>query len=460
MPVGSARCSSKATQTWLRGSVQVAEDIGPNDYSVGCWVNLDSGITQNTHGFSIGGDNASSGGGLSRPGSWQFYTSTVGYKIKWRSEQGIGGDIQDPSAYTPGTWVFCVATRDHVTKIVTLYTQGVAVATFTPAANFDFSNGNGFGGAGWPVILAVDQNNNPTAQLLGNITHCWIAKRCLTAAEVLHMYQCQLAPDAAILALGTDLLSYWKLNQTSGNITNGDAGLVDHGTKGSTLTVRAGTPTWETATPFSTPTADAGGPYIACSTSPVNINGAAATPCSDTGIVWTTSGTRTFDNANILSPVYTPSVADYALGLGSVTLTLSVTGSGNPVTVQDTATLTFSVPPVANAGGTYQSSGGDPVDLLSASESNASGRLWTTAGDGTFTDPTVLIARYTPGPGDITNLGTVLTLTVNGNPPCGTDQDQAIIVIDPRSEPPRRPNTGVPERRPFRGRTKLVNAFR
>ncbi len=55
-------------------------------------------------------------------------------------------------------------------------------------------------------------------------------------------------------------------------------------------------------------------------------------------ILWNTSGTGTFNNANILQPVYTPSAEDIANG--SVILTVSATGAGNN-TLSDSMTLSI-----------------------------------------------------------------------------------------------------------------------
>jgi hypothetical protein len=61
-------------------------------------------------------------------------------------------------------------------------------------------------------------------------------------------------------------------------------------------------------------------------------------------INWTTSGTGTFDDPTIMQPVYTPGEEDGVLG--SVTLTLTLTGSGSDE-VTDEMLLTFNSGPAA-----------------------------------------------------------------------------------------------------------------
>ncbi len=61
-------------------------------------------------------------------------------------------------------------------------------------------------------------------------------------------------------------------------------------------------------------------------------------------ITWTTSGTGTFDNANIQNPIYTPSVQDCQNG--SVTLTLTVMGASPCSNAQSTRQLIYRPKPV------------------------------------------------------------------------------------------------------------------
>ena len=55
---------------------------------------------------------------------------------------------------------------------------------------------------------------------------------------------------------------------------------------------------------------------------------------------------------------------------------------------------------------------------------------WTTAGDGTFGDPSVLNTVYTPGAGDIAAGSVVLTLTSADNGTCASATDAMTLMID------------------------------
>lgn len=176
--------------------------------------------------------------------------------------------------------------------------------------------------------------------------------------------------------------------------------------------------------------------------SPINtVNaGADATICSNITfqtqgqasngtILWTSSGTGTFNDNTIATPIYTPSNAD-KLG-GTVTLTMKVTAlqgtacEGNIET--DNVILTITPEPTADAGPataiicggyTYQTQG-----------SAANGTIkWTTSGTGTFNNDTSATPIYTPGVNETS--GTVtLTMKVKGQNGCASDEPSDSVVL-------------------------------
>jgi len=85
--------------------------------------------------------------------------------------------------------------------------------------------------------------------------------------------------------------------------------------------------------------------------------------------------------------------------------------------------------PTADAGpDDVVASGSDYT--LSGVATNQQSVLWTTAGDGTFADASLLAAVYTPGTNDIDNGSVVLTLTATATSPCsGTDFDDMTLFI-------------------------------
>ena len=85
------------------------------------------------------------------------------------------------------------------------------------------------------------------------------------------------------------------------------------------------------------PTADAGGPYVTCGTSPIALGGAVSNAA---GVLWTTSGSGTFADDTQPGTTYTPSAADVTAG--SVTLTLTASAI-TPCSTPASANATLSI---------------------------------------------------------------------------------------------------------------------
>jgi len=171
------------------------------------------------------------------------------------------------------------------------------------------------------------------------------------------------------------------------------------------------------------PTADAGTDDEICENSSYTLNGSAGNYES---INWTTSGDGSFDNTGILSPTYTPGSGD--ISSGSVTLNLTSTAilpCSNDAS--DNMVLSIQLLPDSDAGsdasicenGSY---------TLSGNASNYSSTLWSSSGDGSFDDASLLDATYTPGFDDISNGFVTLTLTAEAISPCGSDATDDMVL--------------------------------
>ncbi|MEZ4885662.1 MAG: choice-of-anchor L domain-containing protein [Chitinophagales bacterium] len=116
--------------------------------------------------------------------------------------------------------------------------------------------------------------------------------------------------------------------------------------------------------------------------------------------------TGTLSNTNIANPVATPTVP--------TTYTVTVINENG---CESTAEVFVDLEPLATAvvpalGETCSNA---VFDISTATAENALGIMWTTSGNGTFTDPTSLLTAYQPDPSDV---GTVtLTMSVEG---CGS----------------------------------------
>ncbi len=170
-------------------------------------------------------------------------------------------------------------------------------------------------------------------------------------------------------------------------------------------------------------TANAGPDDLTCENVPYTLSGSATYQQS---VLWTTAGDGTFDDATLLGATYTPGTGD--IGNGSVVLTLTAYAVA-PCYDDATDDMLLSIQelPTADAGADDDICENTSY-TLSGSATNQQSVLWTTAGDGTFDDPTSLSATYTPGAGDISNGSVVLTLTAYAIAPCGTDASDDMIL--------------------------------
>ena len=161
---------------------------------------------------------------------------------------------------------------------------------------------------------------------------------------------------------------------------------------------------------------------------------------STTLVTWTTSGTGTFSNPNITTPVYTPSAADIAAG----TVTLTIT-SNDPVgpcgVVTNSMVLTISPAATVSAGGNATICSSSTYTLAGSMGGSATSITWTTTGSGTFSSATSPTAVYTPSAADIAAGSVTLTITTN-NPagPCNAVSDVMTLTISPAATVNAGPN--------------------
>ncbi len=137
-----------------------------------------------------------------------------------------------------------------------------------------------------------------------------------------------------------------------------------------------------------------------------SVNGGASTG------IWS-GGTNNFPSGNTnLTGTYVPSPQE--ISKGKVLLTLSSTGNSNNtcVAVSDTVTFYFSPAPILNAGGDKSVCGDlTPVDLTATASSQITSVVWSTDGNGTFTNPNNLVTTYKPTIQDQDKNSIKLTLT-------------------------------------------------
>ena len=170
--------------------------------------------------------------------------------------------------------------------------------------------------------------------------------------------------------------------------------------------------------------ADAGVDASVCNLS--NTTYTALATATNGAILWTTSGSGTFNNATLEDVTYTPSTSD--LTTGSVLLSMDVTNAGACPGASDSFTLSFGANSTADAG----------VDVticsnsdLSTSATGSNGLYsWTSSGTGAFDDASIESPKYTPSLTDISNGSVVLTMNVVNQNGCQDASDNITLTID------------------------------
>jgi PKD repeat protein len=174
------------------------------------------------------------------------------------------------------------------------------------------------------------------------------------------------------------------------------------------------------------PTAFAGNDESICESNNFTVSTADATNFSS--LVWSTSGNGTFQNQTTLTPTYIPSSNDIILG--SVDLTITVSGNIGCSDVSDIMTLSISDSPEVDAGLDASICEGDDFTITSSSVSNSTSIGWTSSGTGSFINGNTINPTYTPSAADITNGMVVLTLVADATAPCtGQETDFMTLTI-------------------------------
>ena len=144
-------------------------------------------------------------------------------------------------------------------------------------------------------------------------------------------------------------------------------------------------------------------------------------------LLWTTDGDGSFNQDDILNPVYTPGEQDLVNKV--VTLSLTATNEAGE-TLNDNVVVNFHEAASIEMDETGEICEGDTfeVDALVSETGSVS---WTTDGDGTFDRPDNVNANYTPGEQDKANGSVTLTLSANSPYGCGDAVHDLVLTIHP-----------------------------
>jgi len=148
-----------------------------------------------------------------------------------------------------------------------------------------------------------------------------------------------------------------------------------------------------------------------------------------TGGQWTGGSGTYFPDNNSLTVQYVPTAAEIAAG--SLTLTLTSTGTTTCAPVSDQVTIVFTASPIVDAGADLSVCANNTATQLNGDVSNASGGTWT-GGNGTWSPSSnVLSPVYTPTAAEVAAGTMNLYLTSTGNGNCFAVKDTVALVFTP-----------------------------
>lgn len=146
------------------------------------------------------------------------------------------------------------------------------------------------------------------------------------------------------------------------------------------------------------------------------------------GLLWTTNGDGTFNDATALLPVYTPGAMDTQTG--SVVLTLTASPLPGCASVSNSQTLTIYTTPTVEVGTDRElCAGNNSLVFEGVMATNYASITWSTLGDGTFDNIHTLNPIYTPGIMDEINGFVSVSLTAESDGGCGFVDDSLMVYI-------------------------------
>ncbi len=175
------------------------------------------------------------------------------------------------------------------------------------------------------------------------------------------------------------------------------------------------------------PIANAGADITACANNTdVSLNGQIFGAIDG---IWSGGNGTFFPNNTILNATYTPTPAEVASGM--VTLTLTSTGNGTCNAVTDQVNITYLPAPIVNAGVDQSLCSNNATIQLNGFVNNSAGGQWT-GGLGVFSpSANALNTEYTPTAAELAQGYVTLILTSTGNGSCIAVTDDITISFTP-----------------------------
>ncbi|NDV17236.1 hypothetical protein GO009_14520 [Muricauda sp. TY007] len=181
----------------------------------------------------------------------------------------------------------------------------------------------------------------------------------------------------------------------------------------------------QTITIYTSPTIDAGENAKVCGETDFIVSDATASGYNT--LEWSHNGNGDYVDNTVLNAVYQPVASDIG---NIVTLTLTATGP-NDCQTSDTVEITYRTAPEAFAGNDAQVCSNEDFTLSGATASGYDILQWTTTGDGSFVDSSILNAVYQPGTNDISTGSVTLRLSATSIDNCTTTDEMVLSISIP-----------------------------
>ena len=146
-------------------------------------------------------------------------------------------------------------------------------------------------------------------------------------------------------------------------------------------------------------------------------------------VTWSNGGGSFSPSVNDLTPNYIPSTVENAAGSALLTVTVDdPDGLGPCLAVSDQVSINLNDTVQVSAGADSSICSDDIIVLNGSIGGSASTSTWTTSGSGSFDNPGLQNATYTPSAGDIALGSVILTLTTDDPVgPCDLSFDQMTL---------------------------------
>jgi hypothetical protein len=181
---------------------------------------------------------------------------------------------------------------------------------------------------------------------------------------------------------------------------------------------------------FDAPTVNAPATQTKCDNLPIPVT---CIPNNYSNVMWTTDGDGTFENPEAISTMYYAGSQDKANGGATVTANVYGSGPCSTVPVVKNTVITLYPSPQVDAGDASVVCSGESLQL-NGSVNQYTYFMWTTSGDGYFSNMIIENPVYYPGPNDMSTGNFNLTLTAYPIYPCYTPVVDELI-IDIVSDP-------------------------